>query len=225
MRQAVTCNGVRISLQFIVLASQSVLQVVDTLHTGTGNSLISGVYNTLDAVLILQRLQSYHSLNRGAVGIRDNALVPLDVLGIDFRNYQRYCLVHSPLAAVVYDRNTVCCRDGSELSAGATARTEEGDIDRLVEGMLCQFFHGIFLTLEHDLLSCGTAGCHQVNVLKRKISFFQNFQERGSDYTRRPDYCDVGFSFHCFFTSYEKTAPFWHRLHVSYSAATTSLPS
>ena len=102
-------------------ARDAVLQVVVSGDARAGDRLIGGVNYALDAESVVKGLKGDDSLNGGAVGIGDDAFVPLHVLGIDLGDDEGNVVVHTPLAAVVHDHGACLHKDGRELrrSAGA----------------------------------------------------------------------------------------------------------
>ena len=62
---------------------------------GAGNSLVTGGKYPLDSKRVMQRIERHQRDGRGAIGIRDDSLVVLQVRGIDFGNDQRDIIVHS----------------------------------------------------------------------------------------------------------------------------------
>ncbi len=102
MRQAVVCNLIWEFLSCILLSVDKSLEtfekVVVSRNACAAYRLICAVYDSLDAVLVVERLEGYHCLNGRAVWIGNNTVIPINILRVDFRYYKRYSRVHSPLA-------------------------------------------------------------------------------------------------------------------------------
>ena len=78
-------------------------QLFNGRFAGTGYRLVRGHVNALDTHGIVDRLQGHQHLDRGAIGVGDNALLVEigDRMGVDFRDNQRHVRVHTPVAGIV----------------------------------------------------------------------------------------------------------------------------
>ena len=172
----------------------ALVEVVVARDACAADRLVGGVDDALDAVFVIERLERDHRLNGRAVGVGDDAVVPIYVLGIDLGDDEGDVVVHTPLAGIVDDDRAVLGKDGRELCGSGAAGGEEGDVDLLVlDVVFGQFDDGIFLAHELDLFACALCGGVEVVVLDGKLLFFEDFEEFVADHTGRADYGDVIF--------------------------------
>ena len=83
-----------------------VIKLAHALLSCSGNSLIGADNDPFDLIFIMDRLQGHHHLNGRAIRVGDNALVPVDILRIDFRDDQRNGGIHAPGGTVVDHHST-----------------------------------------------------------------------------------------------------------------------
>ena len=95
----------------------------------------------------MQRVQRHEGDGRGAIGVGDDALVLLDVGGIDFRHDERHRFVHAEGAGVIHDHATGLGGDGCEFLGDAAARAEQRNVNAR-ERILGEFGDGDVLALE-----------------------------------------------------------------------------
>src|SRR5215212_6842979 len=81
-------------------------QLPDCVSAGARDRLIGGDDQPLDPDRVEDRLQRHHQLHRGAVGIRDQAVVIGDRVVVHPRHDEGYVVMHPPVARVVDDHGT-----------------------------------------------------------------------------------------------------------------------
>ena len=121
-----------------------------------------------------------------AIGIRNDALVRLDRLGIDFRNDQGHFRIIAKGGAVIdHDAPTRdrCLREGFRLR---TARAENTNIE-IFEARLGGFFDDPAAALVADAFARRTGGREEAQVRHWKVAFMQQPNEFLTDRTGRSE--------------------------------------
>ena len=90
-------------------------QFLDAPGAGAGDRLISAGNESLQTEFLVDREQRNVRDDRRAVRVRYDALVPLDVLGVHFRDHQRNVGIHSESGSVVNDHGASLHRRRREL--------------------------------------------------------------------------------------------------------------
>src|SRR5262249_33285171 len=90
--------------------------------------------------------------DRAAVGVGDNPVVLVNLLGIHFRHDQRNALFHAKRRRVVDDDRTGLYGAWSEFLADASAGREECDLN-ILETIVRELFDGVRLSRERRRLS------------------------------------------------------------------------
>ena len=178
-------------------AVDAVLEVVEALHARAGNRLVGGIDDALDAVLVIEGFEGDDRLYGGAVGVGDDALVPLDILGVDLGDDEGDIVVHTPLAAVVHNHRSRFDEDGRECRRCAAACREQGKIHLAFERhhiVFGEFDDGVGLAHEVNLFARASRGREKIVILDRELSFGENFEELVADHSGRADYGDVEFT-------------------------------
>ena len=93
-----------------------------------------------------------------------------NVFGIDFGNDQGDVGIHAEGTGVVDDDAAALSRFRSQFFTDRAAG-KESDIDS-IEGFRLGFFNGVFLPIDHQLLTSRTVGCQQLQLAVREFSFF-----------------------------------------------------
>ena len=178
------------------LPRDAVLEVVVSRDARARDRLIGGVDDALDAEGVIERFERHHRLDGGAVGVGDDALVPLHVLGIDLGDDEGDVVVHAPLAAVVHDHRARLDEDGSEFRRSARTRGEESKVHLAFQShhvLFRELDDGVRLAHEVDLLARASCGSEEIVVLDGELSFGQHFEELVADHAGRADDGDVEF--------------------------------
>ena len=176
------------------LARDAVLEIVVARDARAGHRLIGGVDDALDAEAVIERLQCDHRLYGGAVGVCDDALVPLHVLGIDLGDDKGDVVVHTPLAGVVHHHGARFHEHGSEFRRSAGARREEGEVHLALQShdvLFRELDDGVGLAHEVDLLARASCGREKIVVFDGELSFGQHFEKLVADHAGRTDDGDV----------------------------------
>ena len=179
--------GERLDSQlFLGLAVQELARLIIQLGHGRSAGARSGLvgrhHHASDGRQIVQRLQSHHHLNGGAVRVRDNAVVPGHILRIHLGHYQRHVLVHAEGAGVVDHHGA---GGGNRLAHGlghAGTRREQGNVYAL-EGLGGHLLHGQLAgghqaaALEGHLLARRTGTGQRTHLSRREINVVQHTQK------------------------------------------------
>ena len=170
-------NLVREHLGLIAFALQQRLHFAHQLHraacAGTGNSLIGGGSHGADGADGIEGIDGCDGDNGGAVGVRDDAVMVLHILGVDFGNHQGYIFIQPEGGGVVNKDSTGLYDGGGETLGNVVFRCTQHDVHAL-KGIIAGFLDGHFLALEGYGLA-GRAGRGQRNQLAHgKIPFGQN---------------------------------------------------
>ena len=145
-----------------------------TACTGTGNSLIGGGSHGADGGDLVQRIDSGDGDDGGAVGVGDDALVVLHILGVDLRNDQRHIGVQTECGGVIHEGGTGC-HDGRGKPLGNVVFSSTQDDVHTLKGFIAGFLYGdIFAAELHGF--AGASGAGQRNQLSHgEIPLLQNF--------------------------------------------------
>ena len=193
MGQTVVSYLIRELLGFVLFALnegfETLEEVVVTCYAGTAYCLIGAVNNPLDAVLVVEGFESYHSLNGRAVRVGDNAVMPVDILRVNFGNYERNGRVHSPLAGVVYNDCALFSENGSELCARRTARTEKRDVYFVSFYVFFgQLDYGVGFAHKINNLACALSRCEEIIIFYGELFFGQDLEKLVAYHTGCADY-------------------------------------
>ena len=168
MREDLGCVGFALLQCF-----HFVHQLDGTACTGTGNCLIGRNDHALDGSDLVQCVNGSAGDDGGAVGVGDDALMVLSVLGVDFGNDQGNIGIQTESGGVVNKDSTGFHDRGSPLFSDIIFSSAQNDVNAL-ESFCTDFLDGHFFTLEGDLLACGTGGCQRHQLADREIAFCQN---------------------------------------------------
>ena len=117
-------------------------------RTGATRSLVGRDDHALDRRNVVERLQGQRHDDGRAIGVGDDAAMPLGILRIDFGNDQRHVFLHAKRARVV-DHDCTSCDDRlAHFLRDAGSCREKGDVHSLE----CPRSH-----FTHNDVSCGYA--------------------------------------------------------------------
>ena len=149
------------------------LKIIQALRAGAADGLIGADDDPPYAVGFVERPDGDVHDDGRAVGVGDDAVMPVDLLGVDLGHDERDAVFHAEVTGVVDHHRAG--RDGGrgELFADAAAGGKEGDLDAL-EAVLRQLFDGVSLAEEFNGLA-GTFGAgQQLETLDRKPALGQH---------------------------------------------------
>ncbi len=136
----------------------------------------------------MERLHDDDHLDGGAVGVGDDPLVPVDVVGVDFGHDQRDLGVHAPGRGVVHDDAARVAGDGGELLRGAAAGGEEGQVDAF-EAIGSEFLAGDLVApvVELHARRLGSGEGHQ--LFDGEVTLGEDAAHRSADGACRAHHC------------------------------------
>jgi len=92
-------------------------QFVEAVLAGPGSRLVRGHDDPPDPGVVVERLERDDHLDRGAVRVRDDALVPREIVRVHLGHDERARRVHAPRRTVVDDHGPLAHRLGREIEA------------------------------------------------------------------------------------------------------------
>ena len=140
-----------------------VTQFVHGRAARAGNRLIGVRDDAAEGAGLPQRMGHHHQRRGGTVGDRNDAVVPIQVLAIDFRHHQRDRRVHSESAGVVNDHGAGRGGDRPEPAGVFSARRDEHQV-RIIETVIGGLGHGERLAVHLHLAAGGTPGGQEFQV-------------------------------------------------------------
>ena len=174
------------------LALDSVFQILISAEPRAGNRLIGGIDDALDLIEVVQRLEGYHGLDGGAVGVGDDALVPIDILRVYFGNDQRNGFIHAPCAGIIDDNSSRLCRHWSKFQASVAARAEQGNVNVFsIKAGFRQFLHDIIPAKKCNLFSGAPLGGEEIIVFHGQLALLQNLKELAPYHAGCTNDCNV----------------------------------
>ena len=189
LRNYVIEYSVRELLRRCVGVRDSFFEVVISCDSRARYRLIRRVNYSFYAVLIVKRFDREHSLYGRAVRICDNAVIPVDIVGVYLGNYQRNVVAHTPLTRVVYDRRAAFYEYGSKSCRRRAACREESYIHFIfLDVFIGKFYNRVGFSHKVYDFSRALGGSEKVVVLNGEITLRENFEELISDHTGRADY-------------------------------------
>ena len=177
----------RLDGQVVVIGAAQVLLglVVELLHGGSarsGSRLVGRHDHALDARQVVERLERHDHLDRGAVGVGDDAGVPIEVARVDLGNHQRHVLVHAECAGVVDHHGARVDHGLTHLLGHLGAAAEQRDVDAL-EALGRHFLDGqlasghIAAAVERELLARAAGARQSAHLARREVQVMQHFQK------------------------------------------------
>ena len=162
------------------------------------NRLIGVHDNPFDSDGVTDCHQHRHELHRGAVGVGDDALVPLAVVGVHLTDDEWDVGLHPPRVGVVDDRGSARGRLGRQLARNVRAGGEKRDVN-IFECFGRGLPHRQGPTIGTHGGSSRSAGGKQAKLADRKVPFGEDLDHRSPDDAGGTDYRDgqrEGFSGH-----------------------------
>jgi hypothetical protein len=108
-----------------------VLELLEREAAGAADGLVGRDDDALDLRRVVDRLERHDHLDRGAVGVRDDALVLPDVARVDLRDDERRAGVHAPGAGVVHDHGALLGEERRVLLGDRRPGAEEREVELL----------------------------------------------------------------------------------------------
>ena len=122
------------------------------LHGGSSSprrGLIGGYMYFLYVGDIFNRLQCYHQLCGGTIGVGDDVAWAVQcILRIHFRYHKRHILIHAESAGVINHDGSMFGDGVGKGHRGAATGRDERDVDSLEVVVMLQFFHDDLLLFE-----------------------------------------------------------------------------
>ena len=155
-----------------------------------GYGLVRRGDDALDGPEATERVQRHHQRNGGAVRLRDDPLVALDLGGVDFGHDQRDGGIEPERRAIVDDDGAGFDGGGAPHLRGCGAGGEEGDIDAVERGggRLHHFDH---LTAHAEFGPRRARRGEQAQIADPRAPTAQYLEELGADRAGRADKSDT----------------------------------
>mmetsp|Transcript_26181 Transcript_26181/g.46566 ORF Transcript_26181/g.46566 Transcript_26181/m.46566 type:complete len:333 (+) Transcript_26181:63-1061(+) len=145
--------------------------------TSARSRLVGGDNHPLDGAHLVQRRDGHEGDDGGAVGVGNDATLPLTVLHprhrvwVDLRNHQRHPLCHPKRGAVVHHHRPRINRRRPKLLADTAASAEQRNV-HILEAVHCELLHRVGLAVKVDLLPCRPCTGEHLHVAVREVPLF-----------------------------------------------------
>ena len=146
-----------------------VSQLVHGRAAGSGDRLVGVGHDAADGAGLPQRVRHHNQRGGGAVGDGHDAIVPVQVFAVNFRDHQGHRRVHAERAGVVDDQRPRVCRHRPEPARVLGARGDESDV-YVGEAVIGGFFHGERFAVDLQLATRRALGCQELQVIVYRIT-------------------------------------------------------
>ena len=167
-------------LEHLRLDGLSLAQQLDLVHqflraarARAGRRLIRRGDDRLDGAVLIQGVDGHKAHDRGAVGVCDDALMLLHVLGIDLRDDQRHLGVETERRGVVDEHGPGLDDRGGKTLGDVVLRRAEDDVHAL-ERLVARQLDRQLLPLPLHLLPHGARGRQQVQLCDGEVALGEN---------------------------------------------------
>ena len=167
-----------------------IVEFVDAALARAADGLIGRGDDRLDGAFLGEGIDGYKRDDRGAVGIRDDALVPLHVLGVDLGNDEGNIGVEAEGARVIDEHRARLDDRGSETLGDVVLGRAKDDVEPF-KGIVGGFDDGAFLPAERDLTARASGACDGTKGRDREIALFENFDHFLTDGARCAENTDI----------------------------------
>ena len=151
-----------------------VLQLNGAAGAGAGHRLVGGSGHGLNGGNLVQGIDGGDGDDGRAVGVGNNALVPLHILRIDFRHNQRHVGIQPEGGGIVHKDRTGLHDGRSELLGNVVFRRAQHDVHAL-KGGITGLLNGHVFALELHGLAGGTGRGQGHQLPHRKVPLGQDF--------------------------------------------------
>ena len=129
----------------------------------------------LDVHGVVNGLQGHEHLNRGAVRVGDDAVMPFEVLGVHFGNNERAAVIHAPGSRVVHDNAAGMGGVGGELRGRGAAGREDGNVNA-DKGVFLQLMNSEFSIAVRHFYAFGSGRSESENLGGGEIAVVKRLQ-------------------------------------------------
>ena len=151
-----------------------IVEFVDAALARAADGLVGRGDDRFDGAFLGEGIDGHKRDDRGAVGIRDDALVPLHVLGVDLGNDEGNIGVEAEGARVIDKHRSRLDDRGSETLGDVVLGRAKDDVEPF-KGIVGGFDDGAFLPAERDLTARASCACDGTKGRDREIALFENF--------------------------------------------------
>ena len=166
-------EGLDIHVLTLLQGLDLVFQLRHTGNAGAGNGLVGGGDHALDGGDGIEGIDGGDGDDGGAVGIADDALVVLHILGVDLGNDQGHVGVQTESGGVIHKNRAGLDDGGGKLLGDVVLGGTQDDIHAL-EGGIAGFPDGHILTPELQGLTGGPGRGQGDQLTHGEIPLFQN---------------------------------------------------
>ena len=132
----------------------------------------------------MQRPRGNQTDNGRAVGVGDEAVMPLDIVGIDLGHDQRHLGIHTEGMAVVDHDGAALDGLRQQLLGDIVAGSAEHDVAAL-KGLGASFLNHDLLAAELNGLARGACTCQQLELADRELLLVEALEHLGAHGSRR----------------------------------------
>ena len=151
-----------------------IVQLVDAVLARAGDRLIGAGDDGLDGAFLRQRVDGDEGDDGGAVGVGDDAAVPLHVLGVDLGDDQRHLGIETEGAGVVDEHRAGLNDGGREALGNVVLRRAEHDVETL-KGVVRRLDDRALPAAEVDLAARAARGGDGAQLADGELALEQNF--------------------------------------------------
>ncbi len=173
------------------------VELVDAVGTGAGDSLIGADDHLLNGGEIVDARDGHEGDDGAAVGVCDNALVIEGVSAVDLRDDQRHVGLKTEGGAVV-DVHGAALFDGGGEFPGHVALNRAEDKVQTVEGVLVRLLDGDVLALEGDALADALGAGERTELIDGDVVLGEDLEHFLTNGARSAQNRDIQ-SFHNFY--------------------------
>ena len=165
-------------------------QFLNRARSRAGYRLIAGCEDAPHTKAPVQRINCHQGDSGRAIWIRDDPLVLVYILAVDFRDNQRHIGFHPESRRIVDDDGAGTLGQGSKLARDFASCAKKCDID-VLERFFVQARNAVHFVTKRERFARGTSrtDCFQTGC--RKVSALQNAQKLCAYGAGRADYGDV----------------------------------
>ena len=167
----------------MVMMEKPFLPAMPVMKIGRGD-------DRLDGALLGKRVDGDEGDDGGAVGVRDDALVPLHVLGVDLGDDEGHIGVETERARVIDKHRARLDDRGSEAFGNVVLGRAEDDVEPL-KGVVGGFDDGTFLPTEQNLAARASGARDGTKGRNGEIALFKDLDHFLTDGARCAENTDV----------------------------------
>ena len=151
-----------------------IVEFVDAALARAADGLVGRGDDRLDGALLGEGVNGHEGHDGGAVGVRDDALVPLHVLGVDLGDDKGDVGVEAERARIVDEHRARLDDRGGKTLGDVVLGRAENDIKAL-KRVVRRLDDGALLTAEHDFAARASGACDGTKGRNGEVALFENF--------------------------------------------------